>query len=70
MLKKILLLVVVSLVALTGCIGYNTKWEPSWTNGFEHEKTHFRVLWQDMADVHRFIDRHLFNLDEDDPSRY
>jgi len=69
MLKKILLLVILSL-SLTSCIGYNYKWEPSWTDEFEHEKRHFRALWQDMADVHRFFDRHLFNLDENDPTRY
>jgi hypothetical protein len=70
MLKKIFLLVIISLGSLTGCIGYNTKWEPSWTDGFEHEKKHFRAWWQDMADIHKFFDRHLFNLDEDDPTRY
>lgn len=70
MLKRILLLVVISLVSLTGCIGYNYKWEPSWTDGFEHEKGHFRALWQDMAGVHKFFDRHLFNFDESDPTRY
>jgi hypothetical protein len=69
MLKKIFLTIVLGLV-LTGCIGYNYKWEPSWTDGFEHERKHFRAWMQDMAEIHKFIDRHLFNLDERDPTRY
>jgi len=69
MLKKILF-IVVALICLSGCIGYNMKWEPSYTDGFEHEKAHFRAWWQDMASIHKFIDKHLFNLDEEDPTRY
>ena len=70
MVNKILLIAIISLVLLTGCIGYNHKWEPSWTDGFEHEKRHFRAWWQDMGSIHKFVDRHLFNLDEEDPTRY
>ena len=55
---------------LVSCIGYTTDWDPSWTNRYEHEKRHMRAFWQDMAEVHRFIDRHLFNFDEEDPDRY
>ncbi|MEK7449516.1 MAG: hypothetical protein AAB019_08530 [Planctomycetota bacterium] len=68
--KKLFLLLVLIGTALTGCIGMNPENEPSWTDDFEHEKRHFRALWQDMGSVHRFIDRHLFNFDETDPSRY
>ena len=53
-----------------GCIGYNQEWDPSWTDDFAHEKRHFRAFWQDLASIHRFIDRHLFNFDETDPGRY
>ncbi len=63
-----MLVFVLSVVA--GCIGYSTNWDPSWTNKYEHEKRHLRALWQDMADMHRFIDRYLLNFDENDPARY
>lgn len=73
MVKKILFAVVaigILLSSLTGCIGYNTNWEPSWTDKYEHEKRHLRAVWQDMSDMHRFIDKYLFGFDENDPSRY
>jgi len=67
---RIGLLIVALIGGLMGCIGYNTNWDPSWTDRYEHEKRHFRAFWQDMSGVHRFIDRHLFNFDENDPARY
>jgi hypothetical protein len=68
----VLLAVLFGLVAtiFSGCIGYNTNWDPSWTDRYEHEKRHFRAFWQDMSSIHRFIDRHLYNFDENDPGRY
>lgn len=71
--KKLVLIGLLTLIIvpiLAGCITYNYAWEPSWKDEFSHEKMHFRALWQDMADIHRFIDRHLFNLEEGDPTRY
>ncbi|MCK4908337.1 MAG: hypothetical protein KAS70_00430 [Planctomycetes bacterium] len=70
MLKKMFLLASLLGIGLMGCIGYNQEWDPSWTDDFAHEKRHFRAFWQDLASIHRFIDRHLFNFDETDPGRY
>ncbi|MDI6733512.1 MAG: hypothetical protein QME16_06310, partial [Planctomycetota bacterium] len=69
MIKRIILIALL-LGAVSGCIGYNLQWEPSWVDGFEHEKRHFRAWQQDMSAIHKFIDKHLFNLDEEDPTRY
>lgn len=56
--------------SLLGCIGFTPDWDPSWEKGWVHEKRHFAAFWQDMGEIHRFIDRHIFNFDEKDPSRY
>jgi hypothetical protein len=66
----IMILGVMVLVGLVGCIGFNTNWEPSWTDNYQHEKRHLKAFWQDMGDVHRFIDKYILNFDEDDPRRY
>jgi len=65
-----LLMGLIILTGLIGCIGFNTNWEPSWTDGFAHEKGHLKAFWQDMGDIHRFIDKYLLNYDENDPTRY
>lgn len=76
LLKKISRYLCLSLLAgvifsvLVGCIGFDSDWDASYSTRYEHEKRHFRAFWQDMASIHRFIDRHLFNFDEDDPDRY
>ncbi|MEK7448937.1 MAG: hypothetical protein AAB019_05565 [Planctomycetota bacterium] len=70
MLKRMICLGALMLSLCAGCIGMNPDNEPSWTDDFEHEKRHFRAAWQDLSSIHRFIDRHLFNFDETDPSRY
>ncbi|MCK4908517.1 MAG: hypothetical protein KAS70_01340 [Planctomycetes bacterium] len=70
MLKRVLCLTALTVALLAGCIGYNQEWDPSWTDDFGHEKKHFRAFWQDLASIHRFVDRHLFNFDETDPGRY
>ncbi|MFH1228051.1 MAG: hypothetical protein V1701_09150 [Planctomycetota bacterium] len=67
--KKLILLGLLIMV-LSGCISFNTQWDPSFTDDFAHEKSHFRALWQDMAYIHKFIDRHIFNMEEGDPTRY
>jgi hypothetical protein len=67
--KKIILLGLLVML-LGGCISFDTQWNPSARNDFTHEKAHFRALWQDMAYIHRFIDRHIFNMEEGDPTRY
>jgi hypothetical protein len=61
---------VIILSGLIGCIGFTTNWEPSWTDGFSHEKGHLKAFWQDMSGIHRFIDKYLLNYDENDPTRY
>jgi hypothetical protein len=73
--KKTLLLACLGGILLlgslvSGCIGFTPDWEPSWKTGWVHEKKHFSSFFQDMGEIHRFIDRHLFNFDESDPSRY
>jgi len=71
--KMKIVLAIICLVFIlnaAGCIGYDTNWTPSYENKFDHEKRHLRALWQDLADMHRFIDRYLLNFDENDPSRY
>lgn len=71
--RRIFLLICLGGVLLSnlfGCIGFTHDWEPSWKNGWMHEKKHFAAFWQDMSEIHRFIDRHLFNFDERDPTRY
>ncbi len=54
----------------TGCIGYDSTFNPSWTNKYAHEKRHLRAFWQDMSDIHKFIDRYILDFDENDPARY
>lgn len=72
MTKRIMLIALGAFIlgSIVGCIGFTPDWEPSWKNGWMHEKQHFSAFWQDMGDIHRFIDRHLFNFDENDPTRY
>jgi hypothetical protein len=60
MLKKIvLLLCLVGLGALAGC-----------TYSMEHNRKHWNAYRQDVNGMHKFIDKHFFNYDDDDPSRY
>ena len=70
MLFRLMLITVIAVTLLGGCVGFDANWEPSWRKGFTHEKGHFRAFWQDLSGIHQFIDRHLFNLDEMDPTRY
>ena len=65
-----LFIAIIILSSLIGCIGFNTNWEPSWTDGFAHEKGHLKAFWQDMSAIHRYIDKYLLNFDENDPTRY
>ncbi|MBI5369157.1 MAG: hypothetical protein HZA54_19125 [Planctomycetes bacterium] len=60
MLRKIgLVAALVGLVALVGC-----------TFDSDHNRAHWRSFKQDVHDMHRFIDRHFLNYDEEDPDRY
>ena len=49
----------VALLAMAGC-----------TYDSDHNRAHWRAFKQDVHDMHRFIDRHFFDYDEEDPDRY
>ncbi|MBI3271074.1 MAG: hypothetical protein HYZ53_18870 [Planctomycetes bacterium] len=60
MLKKLGLgAALVALATLGGC-----------TFDRDHNLAHWRGFKQDVHKMHRFIDRHFFNYDEEDPDRY
>ena len=66
--KFMLLLVVVMAYALIGCKshgGYGL-----WHRGWKHMEWHLLGAYKDLVQIHKGIDRYIFNLDERNPDRY
>ena len=62
----ILMLVVVAF-AFSGCAsGGGDFWYRSW----KHIEWHFLGAYKDLVELHKDIDRYVFNLDERNPDRY
>ena len=57
-----LLLGVLILPVLFGCGAIDSLWD--------HTKWHLHGAYQDLVDIEKTIDRHIFNLDETNPDRY
>ncbi len=37
---------------------------------WKHIEWHLHGAYQDLVEIHKFVDRHAFNLDERNPDRY
>lgn len=69
MLKKLSLVLMLALVAFTfsGCAaGGGDFFYRTW----KHLEWHILGAYKDLVELHREIDRYVFNLDERDPDRY
>ncbi len=60
--KKSMLAVVLALVVAPALLGCGSLWD--------HTKWHLHGAYQDLVNIEKTIDYHIFNLDEDDPDRY
>lgn len=47
---------------IIGCSAFETLWD--------HTKWHIHGAYQDLVEIHKTVDRHIFNLDETNPDRY
>jgi hypothetical protein len=63
--KKIVLAgfaLTLALPLLIGCTHVRRAWD--------HTKWHINGAYQDLVEIHKTVDRHVFNLDEKNPDRY
>ena len=68
MLKKLtLVLTLVLAFAFTGCARGSGDF---FYRGWKHFEWHLLGAYKDLVQLHRDIDRYVFNLDERDPDRY
>ena len=68
MLKKVaLVLALVVAFTFTGCARGGGDF---FYRGWKHFEWHLLGAYKDMVQLHRDIDRYIFNLDERDPDRY
>lgn len=69
MAKKMLLvlMLVVVAIAFTGCArGGEGLFERAW----KHIEWHMLGAYKDLVELHKDVDRYVFNLDERNPDRY
>lgn len=69
MLKKFGLVVLTAVVAVafTGCARDSGSF---WYRAWKHVEWHLLGAYKDLVELHKEIDRYVFNLDERDPDRY
>lgn len=69
MAKKVatLILAVVAALSFSGCAGGGGDF---FYRGWKHLEWHILGAYKDLVNLHRDIDRYIFNLDERDPDRY
>jgi hypothetical protein len=69
MAKKVarFLLIAVVALAFTGCARGGGDF---FYRGWKHLEWHFLGAYKDLVNLHKDIDRYVFNLDERDPDRY
>ncbi len=60
--RALLLMAVLVVPAILGCSGIDALWD--------HTKWHLHGAYQDLVEIEKTIDRHIFNLDETNPDRY
>lgn len=67
--RKIGLAIVLAVVAgtFTGCARDSGSF---FYRGWKHIEWHILGAYKDLVELHKEIDRYIFNLDEKDPDRY
>ena len=70
MIKKTLMLLVVTVLLVSGLVGCMTYGDTTGERRSRHMELHLLVPYKQLVELHREIDYFIFNLDEGNPNLY